>query len=554
MSLTKASYSMITGAMANVIDFGADPTGTSDCTAAFQAAFATGKAVYLPIGTYRVDSPISTDAAVLNSATLIGETESHQSFSAARAVIDLTNNTQHFGSFGYNFICRNIAFKNGKDIFRHTSTGSDGNVTKLIDCFATEFSGKFWVGFAPGNGSWILWERPQIVSSKTTSQVYQTSTDFDNLCITSGWIETASALAFEIFGGKTTVRDTRFIPYGNPGSVWFYFYDFAGSVSYALFDGCIFGSESGREIAQWRSNGGNLTFRNTSLYGIAGGIGVRLILSPEFITFDACDSAADPTNILFVDATMTAAQQLKFTACPIYTQNCTLSFAENLVRGNGNLLNSRIAGSPTAVDNHASYVASADMVAMTSAAYQVSGSSTNVTETNGVADIFGTDPNSYSFLFTTSAGGSGVRDVSNGPGISTLPNGEHTFEVLATVSFGSCALTLAFGGSLKTFRLGTGTHRVCLPVTLITTSPRGVGIYFSGPESVRLTVSRMKIFTGQYSSRDHTMQGSATPISVTLFWIPGDRIANSIPTVGQPKAWICTVTGAPGTWVSEGNL
>ena len=37
-------------------------------------------------------------------------------------------------------------------------------------------------------------------------------------------------------------------------------------------------------------------------------------------------------------------------------------------------------------------------------------------------------------------------------------------------------------------------------------------------------------------------------------WQLGDRIAQSSPAVGQPKGWMCTVAGAPGTWVSEGNL
>jgi hypothetical protein len=36
--------------------------------------------------------------------------------------------------------------------------------------------------------------------------------------------------------------------------------------------------------------------------------------------------------------------------------------------------------------------------------------------------------------------------------------------------------------------------------------------------------------------------------------LAGDRIYNIAPTVGQPKSWVCTVAGAPGTWVSEGNL
>ncbi len=34
----------------------------------------------------------------------------------------------------------------------------------------------------------------------------------------------------------------------------------------------------------------------------------------------------------------------------------------------------------------------------------------------------------------------------------------------------------------------------------------------------------------------------------------GDRVFNSNPAAGSPKAWACTVSGSPGTWVSEGNL
>jgi hypothetical protein len=33
-----------------------------------------------------------------------------------------------------------------------------------------------------------------------------------------------------------------------------------------------------------------------------------------------------------------------------------------------------------------------------------------------------------------------------------------------------------------------------------------------------------------------------------------DRVINAFPASGQPKAWVCTVSGTPGTWVSEGNL
>jgi hypothetical protein len=52
MSLTKVTYSMIQGAPVNVLDYGADPTGVSDSTAAIDAAIASGKSVYFPAGTY----------------------------------------------------------------------------------------------------------------------------------------------------------------------------------------------------------------------------------------------------------------------------------------------------------------------------------------------------------------------------------------------------------------------------------------------------------------------------------------------------------------------
>jgi hypothetical protein len=47
---------------------------------------------------------------------------------------------------------------------------------------------------------------------------------------------------------------------------------------------------------------------------------------------------------------------------------------------------------------------------------------------------------------------------------------------------------------------------------------------------------------------------SATAAPTTGTWKVGDRVFNSNPSVGQPKGWICTVAGSPGTWVSEGNL
>lgn len=61
MSLTKATYSMIQNTVANICDFGADPTGIADSTSAIQAAvdsLGTAGAAFIPTGTFKITSAI----------------------------------------------------------------------------------------------------------------------------------------------------------------------------------------------------------------------------------------------------------------------------------------------------------------------------------------------------------------------------------------------------------------------------------------------------------------------------------------------------------------
>lgn len=70
MSLTKVTYSMISGAPANVLDFGADPTGLTDSQPAIDAALNSGAgAVYFPDGTYLINDTLD----VPNGVSLFGE-------------------------------------------------------------------------------------------------------------------------------------------------------------------------------------------------------------------------------------------------------------------------------------------------------------------------------------------------------------------------------------------------------------------------------------------------------------------------------------------------
>ena len=53
---------------------------------------------------------------------------------------------------------------------------------------------------------------------------------------------------------------------------------------------------------------------------------------------------------------------------------------------------------------------------------------------------------------------------------------------------------------------------------------------------------------------DTRIEFEATAAPTVGEYVLGDRAINSAPVVGNPKAWVCTVAGSPGTWVSEGNL
>jgi hypothetical protein len=77
------------------------------------------------------------------------------------------------------------------------------------------------------------------------------------------------------------------------------------------------------------------------------------------------------------------------------------------------------------------------------------------------------------------------------------------------------------------------------------------GIYDDG--NGNLAISRNASFIKSVNIRGHQITYSAAPPSSGT-WSAGDRVFNSAPSIGQPKSWVCTVGGTPGTWVSEGPL
>jgi hypothetical protein len=123
MALTKATYSMIQGAVANVLDFGADPTGVASSTVAFQAAIdslTNGGGVYVPQGTYLLT--VSNGVSLDNNITMFGD--------GAASVIRFGPQDSFRTESKSNITIQGIKFKseNARLYFRACTN------VKLIDC------------------------------------------------------------------------------------------------------------------------------------------------------------------------------------------------------------------------------------------------------------------------------------------------------------------------------------------------------------------------------------------------------------------------------------
>ena len=159
MSLTKVTYSMIDARFANVLDYGADPTGVADSTSAIQTAINDNAAVFIPAGTYRCDNTITINSSYANRRhvvmTAATKLQRLTAFSAAVGpVIELIGNCGHFdGGFGelmtQNNSPRGVACLGHAD---QTSSNYNGLYWNFENC---DIRTKDFTGLSPAAGDGV---------------------------------------------------------------------------------------------------------------------------------------------------------------------------------------------------------------------------------------------------------------------------------------------------------------------------------------------------------------------------------------------------------------
>ena len=219
MSLTKATYSMINGAPVNVLDYGADPTGTNDSTSAFQAAVNAVQAnsagysspyvtIVIPYGTYQISGSTGVN---INYNTNVLQV-CFESESGARLVGTGSNICFNFNLGGYRNILKKIDFTNFGTAVVFSTNNRDTSYLKVENC--NSYSNSLFidtVSYAATRSTMIEITGCLVENTPTAINAYN-----DKLTITDCWfyepLNSFPAMLYLSGDGNVTLKDCFFIP------------------------------------------------------------------------------------------------------------------------------------------------------------------------------------------------------------------------------------------------------------------------------------------------------------------------------------------------------
>jgi hypothetical protein len=223
MSLTKVSYSMITGASVNVLDF--IPAGfsysTTDCSAYIQAAIdslsnTTGGTVYFPVGVYAISNSISIakDAiSLVGAGTAIGNPGvSNNGASVIRTISSC--NVFSVTSAINNFTVKNLYINSTVVTGYALNLSSAGNITNLYfsNVFVQQMLGFLHVS-ANGIITHALIEFCQFAYNTGNHVLYDDGAILSNITFDSSKFEPAGQgfSAYRAFGNSVATGPQKFM-------------------------------------------------------------------------------------------------------------------------------------------------------------------------------------------------------------------------------------------------------------------------------------------------------------------------------------------------------
>lgn len=531
MSLTKVTYAMIADAAKNVIDFGADPTGVTDSAAAIQAAInavatSGGGTIFFPSGNYKTNSGIT----LVSNLTLQGETGT---------VLKPSNSVPLWA-------------------YRGLST----NNVKVKDL---TFEG---TGTAYTDGN------QQLLNISSASNIEITGCTFKNARISG-----------VVIAGCGNVH----ISNSNLNNNYLYGADIRDNSYNVTVDSCVFElngntgtatSNFGRGLVLWQCSNSTVTnsvFNQNTEYGLrlysqAGDVNANRNIAISNCVFRDNGTSATGKNDLYIYDDQGTTQRVAITGCVFSTGNGNFAavLSGDEITFNGNIVKSinsqqafgvSLFGSTNVVVNGNTFANLANVAAFSPTVGSVS---TNCTFSNnqcvGVKSFAAPTIQGTGHIISGNYiehGGAGATDVgiamtNNNASASIIGNTIKGF--YRGINIGSTGdyinvqnnttVNSSDAGFYAPFQTDV-TNFTCTNNNFDSAYPAIWGSIFS--DGIQAFSRKQWVFSAPPSTGG--VNGGAN-----VTWKVGDRVYNSAATAGQPKSWVCTVAGAPGTWTSEGNL
>lgn len=566
MALTKATYSMVNGATANVLDYGAVGDGTTDDSAAIQAAFNASQCVFFPEGySYYLGAEVTPqsnsfifgggrESRILikdgntngfNLTNKVGVTVRDLNFAClsltgtlgglnGKAAIYLSNSAQCVIENNFIFNIYNVGvrlYDSSNNTIRKnyfgdwfttgTANEDTGNIYCMGACSYNLIDGNFCIGDNAGVGvgfSDYYLVGKQMVGNVISNNRVSSKKAYGIMFYTTG---TAVPLGYDcrlIVSGNTV--DTIYGDYitGNSGA-GIYLQGAGGAVctGNSVYNTCIntttFGTLLGAGItANIRDEVQTAAIRvaNNTVHTLRGpAIWAGSSRQHGIIVDGNVVRSDDSTSAFNTAIRMSLCEYSNITNNYVYTNGTSPAIFVDCVNDNVNRIN---------VSNNTVHCANATSI--------------------GIG-------------FSRAVSGEFYNVVISGNTVNSVQQGMQ----LAYLNYASVTNNKVLAGE-QAFYLSNGSYVMCQG-NVFNSTQSGSAYDIILAEGTGSVFDETNVMTEQIQ---HTGSGivqqytytSAPPIYGN--YKIGDRVINRGAVVGQPLAWRCTVAGAPGTWTSEGNL
>lgn len=340
MALTKVSYSMIAGSPANVLDFGADPTGVSNSAAAVQAALNSGASeVFIPSGTFLIETYLIVPANV----KLVG--------AGAGSVLKAKNNMPLYAPWGSNHQYQMVLL-NG-DNAQASNFTIDGNTYRAggiaaqttdnnvaSNCFIYNTTGATQgILFTTTSNSFIQNNFVKWITGSSGVQIYQSSgvvvtgnivkvvaaggiflADCDNADVTGNFVSDCGDVGLDLEGGVNCAVHANTVSNCNNGELT-YFNNGTGSARIPI--NCVFQANT---VSRGTTYLAGVSETPTATSATFGGISIYNVTNFQ-------------ENIVFQGNTVFADSRLALMTNDLGTNPCGVVIKDNELTSNTTIFN-----------------------------------------------------------------------------------------------------------------------------------------------------------------------------------------------------------------------